>query len=100
MRWEKCVARLFSTRPQIRFVHYCGMRLIYLEYGVSTKSRSFEVIRTNDPKLGTVSDLQLVCCDGDAGDAHLLLLLSFPVLDKEEDSCKAVGVELLMLEAK
>lgn len=50
--------------------------------------------------LGWLSDLQLVCCDGDAGDAHLLLLLSFPVLDKEEDSCKAVGVELLMLEAK
>jgi hypothetical protein len=30
----------------------------------------------------------------------LLLLLSFPVLDQEEDSCKAVGVELLILEAK
>ena len=40
-----------------------------------------------------------MCCDGDAGDAPLLLLLSFPVLDKEEDSCKAVGVELLILEA-
>ena len=37
-----------------------------------------------------------MCCDGDAGDAPLL---SFPVLDKEVDSCKAVGVELLILQA-
>jgi hypothetical protein len=50
--------------------------------------------------LGWLSDLQLVCYDGDAHDAHLLLLLSFSVLDKEEDSCKAVGVELLMLAVK
>jgi hypothetical protein len=80
-------------------MHYCGMRLIYLVHRVSTKSRSFEVIHTTDPKPGIVFDLPLVCYDGDPGDAHLLLLLSFPILDKEEDSCKAVGVELLILEA-
>jgi hypothetical protein len=62
--------------------------------------RSFEVIHTTNPQPRRVSDLPLICYDGDHGDAHLLPLISFPVLYKEKDFFKVVGVDLWMREAK